>query len=234
MSTDQPDPQPARRRLDKSLAAMWVAVGLMAAAVGIAAAAVHRAADAEARARTATAVAEQAKAREKTLSDKLAAQLAAEQENSRRRGVGPVTGPPPDRPGGLSPADVAALVRSLIPTPVPGPAGPAGAAPACMRSPSSCVGPRGDTGRAGTPGTPGSPGEPGPKGPAGKDGAPGAPGADGKPGPAGSPPAGWTFVVVDRNGRTHRYVCSPAEPFDPAAPRYNCTEQKTDMEVRKG
>lgn len=107
--------------------------------------------------------------------------------------------------------------RAEVPVPIPGPPGPKGdpGAPAPTVTPSP--GPTGPTGAAGRDGVDSTvPGPAGPTGPAGKDGTDGAAGRDGTD---GRPPAGWTYT--DPQGVT--YACSPADGFDPAAPRYVCT-----------
>ena len=112
--------------------------------------------------------------------------------------------------------------RTRVPVPIPGPRGPQGApgepAPTITPSPGP-PGPAGQDGDDSTvPGPAGSPGAPGadstvpgPSGPPGRDGRDGQTGADGQP------PAGWTF---EYGGVT--YTCTPADGFDPDAPRYRC------------
>ena len=128
----------------------------------------------------------------------------------------PVAGPPGSRgePG-------ESVVGARGPAGPPGPSGaPGKAAPTITPSP----GPPGPAGPSGVPGADST--IPGPTGPAGQDGAPGADGADGVPGQDGTdgkdgaPPSEWTYT--DQDGREYR--CIPVDDFDPAQPRYRCTQ----------
>lgn len=142
--------------------------------------------------------------------------------------------------------------RGLVPGPAgpagergtPGAAGSAGAtgAPGTPGADSTVPGPVGPPGPAGPPGAPGAdstepgpqgergePGDdssvPGPTGPPGPAGPPGADGADGTDGAPGEPPVGW--VTTKGNGDVE--TCTRAAPFDPDAPRYECTVDEAPL-----
>jgi hypothetical protein len=119
-------------------------------------------------------------------------------------GASPVAGPPGSRgdagltgPQGPEGPQGPAGRDAPTPTPIPGPTGP--------------TGPSGPAGRDGTNSTL--------PGPAGSPGADGSPGPQGPPGTAGQPPYSWTFTT---GGQT--YSCTRADPFDPTAPQYQCSQ----------
>lgn len=115
--------------------------------------------------------------------------------------------------------------RAEVPVPIPGPPGPKGDKGASGK-PAPTITPS-----PGASGAAGAVGQPGPPGPSGAPGADGAAGAAGKDGARGLPPAGWTYT--DPQGV--QYTCSPAEGFDPDAPRYTCTAASTPApQSRKG
>jgi hypothetical protein len=111
--------------------------------------------------------------------------------------------------GDAGPEGPVGPVGPLGPDGPPGPVGPPGA---------DGTGAPGPTGERGRPGIDGTAGEDGTDGQNGTDGAQGDPGDRG---PAGEPPVGWTVTRSDGSTET----CVRATPFDPAAPRYECTEQ---------
>ena len=83
----------------------------------------------------------------------------------------------------------------------------------------ACEGPQGPPGIVGAPGTDGKDSTmPGPQGDQGPQGPPGTDGAPGKDGSNGSPPVSWTYT--DTLGMQH--TCSRTDPFDAAAPAYQC------------
>lgn len=75
--------------------------------------------------------------------------------------------------------------------------------------------------------SPPPPGEPGTDGRDGADGQPGRDGIDGRDGvdgAPGEPPDSWTTTRCDVIGRCITETCVRAEPFDPQAPAYTCSE----------
>lgn len=83
------------------------------------------------------------------------------------------------------------------------------------------AGANGADGSPGETGPQGATGEQGPQGPTGPQGEPGAIGPAGPPGKDGQPPYSW--LVFDENQNIIE-SCERAEGFDPAAPRYTCTQ----------
>lgn len=73
---------------------------------------------------------------------------------------------------------------------------------------------KGETGAQGAQGVPGAT----VVGPAGQNGADGAPGAPGAAGADGQPPVSWTYTDL-----LGMHTCSRTDPFDAAAPTYQCT-----------
>lgn len=143
-------------------------------------------------------------------------------EQVQSLGEKPIAGPPGSRgePGKSTEGQQG-------PSGPPGPSGTAGKdAPTITPSPGP-PGPQGPVGPAGADST--IPGPAGPTGPAGQDGAPGQDGQDGQDGvdgadgSDGTPPSEWTFT--DQDGNTYR--CVPVSDFDPAQPRYQCTQTST-------
>lgn len=112
--------------------------------------------------------------------------------------------------------------RTVVPVPIPGPAGPKGDA----GSPAPTITP--SPGASGAPGSNGSPGVAGSPGPAGAQGDPGPAGADGRDGPDGSPPAGWSYPWTDGTGVTHHVTCTRTADSPDDAPEYACEDTATD------